>query len=72
MAGYIILFSRHCLSCKKMFEFYNSTHYEKQHTGPSFNTDTENTIQVSKFKRIAFEKKWRISMGANSLFNLRR
>ena len=27
------------------------------HTGPSFNTGTENTIQVSKFKRIGFEKK---------------
>ena len=26
------------------------------HTGPSFNTGTENTIQVSKFKRIGFEK----------------
>ena len=33
------------------------------HTGPSFNTGTENTIQVSKFKRIGFEKKWRISRG---------
>ena len=26
------------------------------HAGPSFNTGTENTIQVSKFKRIGFEK----------------
>ena len=26
------------------------------HTGPSFNTSTEDTIQVSKFKRIGFEK----------------
>ena len=26
------------------------------HTGPPFNTGTENTIQVSKFKRIGFEK----------------
>ena len=25
------------------------------HTGPSFNTGTENTIQISKFKRIGFE-----------------
>ena len=29
-------------------------------TGLSFKTGTENTIQVSKFKRIGFEKKWRI------------
>ena len=27
------------------------------HTGTSFNTGTENTMQVSKFKRIGFEKK---------------
>ena len=27
------------------------------HTGSSFNTGTENTMQVSKFKRIGFEKK---------------
>ena len=33
---------------------------EDMHTGPSFNTGSENTIQVSKFKRIGFEKKWRI------------
>ena len=30
---------------------------QHDHTGPSFNTGTENTIQVSKFKRIGFEKK---------------
>ena len=35
------------------------------HTGPSFNTGTENTIQVSKFKRIGFDKKWWISMGVH-------
>ena len=27
------------------------------HTGPSFNTGTENTIQVSKCKGIGFEKR---------------
>ena len=41
MSGYIILFSRYWLRSKKMFEFYNSTHYKKQHTGLSFNTGTE-------------------------------
>ena len=40
------------------------------HTGPSFNTGTENTIQVLKFKRIGFEKKWRILMGANKFVNI--
>ena len=37
--------------------------FSYNHTGPSFNTGTENTIQVSKFKRIGFENnggfRWR-------------
>ena len=49
--------------------------FEMYHTGPSLKTGTENTIQVSKFKRIAFEKKkrkkkWRISIGANRFVNI--
>ena len=45
------------------------------HTGSSFNIGTENTIKVSKFKRIAFEKKMADfdggeSVSANSIFNL--
>ena len=43
----------------------NTRAHSMYHTGPSFNTGTENTIQVSKFKRIGFENKWRISMGVN-------
>ena len=45
------------------------------HTGPSFNTGTENTIQVSKFKRIGFENKMADfdggeSVSAYSIINL--
>ena len=36
---------------EKAFKFEHKCY----HTGPSFNTGTENTIQVSKFKRIGFE-----------------
>ena len=37
------------------------------HTGPSFNTGTENTIQVSKFKHIGFEKEIADFDGGESL-----
>ena len=47
----------------------------KYYTGPSFNTGTENTIQVSKFKRIGFEQKGGfrrgLSVSAYSIINLR-
>ena len=39
------------------------------HTGSSFNTGTENTIQVSKFKRIGFEKMADFD-GANRFVNV--
>ena len=46
----------------------------KYHTGPSFNTGTENTIQVSKFKRIGFDKMADLdggkSVSAYSVINL--
>ena len=46
------------------------------HTGPSVNTSNENTTQVSKFKRIGFEKKMADfdggeSVNAYSIINLR-
>ena len=37
---------------------HNGVHnsLEQYHTGASFNTGTENTIQISKFQRIGLEK----------------
>ena len=40
----------------RIFETDPEIVYQYYHTGPSFNIGTENTIQVSKFKRIGFEK----------------
>ena len=42
------------LNLESTFEIYNSA--RQDHTGPSINTGTKNTIHVLKFKCIGFKK----------------